>query len=41
MSRKSSMEPYEVFENDLKDVTVLIKEQISIIDGQVKDTRTA
>ena len=31
------MEPYEVFENDLKDVTVLIKEQISIIDGQVKE----
>lgn len=35
--KKKCMEPYEVFENDLKDVTVLIKEQISIIDGQVKE----
>lgn len=35
--KKKCMEPYEVFESDLKDVTVLIKEQISIIDGQVKE----
>ena len=35
--KKKCMEPYEVFENDLKDVTVLIKEQISIIDGKVKE----
>ena len=35
--KKKCMEPYEVFENDLKDVPVLIKEQISIIDGQVKE----
>lgn len=35
--KKKCMEPYEVFENDLKDVTVPIKEQISIIDGQVKE----
>lgn len=35
--KKKCMKPYEVFENDLKDVTVLIKEQISIIDGQVKE----
>ena len=33
--KKKCMEPYEVFESDLKDVTVRIKEQISIIDGQV------
>ena len=30
--KKKCMEPYEVFESDLKDVTALIKEQISIID---------
>lgn len=35
--KKKCMEPYEVFESDLKDVTALIKEQISIIDGQVKE----
>ena len=35
--KKKCMEPYEAFESDLKDVTVLIKEQISIIDGQVKE----
>ena len=35
--KRKCMEPYEVFESDLKDVTVLIKEQISIIDGQVKE----
>lgn len=35
--KKKCMEPYEAFENDLKDVTAVIKEQISIIDGQVKE----
>lgn len=35
--KKKCMEPYDVFESDLKDVTALIKEQISIIDGQVKE----
>lgn len=35
--KKKCMEPYEVFESDLKDVTALIKEQIDIIDGQVKE----
>lgn len=35
--KKKCMEPYEVFESDLKDVMALIKEQISIIDGQVKE----
>lgn len=35
--KKKCMEPYEAFESDLKDVTALIKEQIDIIDGQVKE----
>lgn len=35
--KKKCMEPYEAFESDLKDVTALIEEQISIIDGQVKE----
>lgn len=35
--KKKCMEPYEAFNSDLEDVTVLVKEQISIIDGQVKE----
>lgn len=35
--KKKCMEPYEAFESDLKDVTAVIKEQIEIIDGQVKE----
>ena len=35
--KKKCMEPYEAFNSDLEDVTVLIKEQISVIDGYVKE----
>ena len=35
--KRKCMEPYEIFESDLKDVTAVIKEQIDIIDGQVKE----
>lgn len=35
--KKKCMEPYEAFNSDLEDVTVLIKEQISAIDGYVKE----
>lgn len=35
--KKKCMEPYEVFESDIEDVTAVIEKQIDIIDRQVKE----